>query len=208
MYPADLELERLNAYPDTYAVLDSTASSCGWPVHASLSDPRDGWVRGDGPLDRYETVTGRTVELWAGARGHQPYNYLIMRAGSWKVIVPCQGVTSFTGVTATWAQHLAGFESEDGLLVLEDAPPLDMHIPDEGATVRFSGDDVVADISSGRAGCDQGASDLGADDGVVQWCLYPQGGVYVYANAFGPGGEPFLQRLVDGLEIRNYRPAS
>ncbi|MGZ8632102.1 MAG: hypothetical protein ACXWZF_14250 [Actinomycetota bacterium] len=57
VYPADLALEELNFYADTYGVLDGKSSSCGWPVHASPHDPRSGWVRGDEPLDRYVTKT-------------------------------------------------------------------------------------------------------------------------------------------------------
>jgi hypothetical protein len=201
-------LEELNFYPDTYGVLDGKSSSCGWPVHATRQDPRGGWVRGDEPLERVEIGNGRVVELWEGTRSSEPYNYLITRAGSWNVIIPCQSVTSIAGETATWAELITATETADGLLVFTDERRLDMHLRGEGATIRLSGDEVVVDISSGKPGCDAGQPDLGARGGVVQWCLDPAGGVYVYANAFEPHREPFLERLVSGLEIRNYRPGA
>ncbi len=208
VYPSELALEELSVYPDTYGLLDGQSSSCGWPVHASRFDPRGGWVRGDGPLDRFESTTGQVVELWEGTRSSQPYNFLLSRAGSWNVIVPCQSVTTIAGDTASWAELITARESKDGLLVFPDVPPLDMHLRGEGATIRISGDDVVVDVSSGKARCDAGEPDLGWRDGVVQWCLEQSGGVYVYANAFEAARESFLEELVSGLEIRNYRPGN
>lgn len=208
VYPADLALESLNFYPDTYGVLDGKSSSCGWPVHASRYDPRGGWVRGDEPLDRVVTTTDRVVELWEGSRSHAPYNYLLSRSGSWNVIVPCDSATTIAGDTLEWAELVTPLESRDGLLVFEETPPLDMHTSEDGASVRLSGDDVVVDLSSGRPGCEQREPDFGAGDGVVQWCVEPAGGVYIYANAFKPAQESFLERLVTDLQIRGYRPGA
>ena len=205
VYPADLALEELSFYPDTYGILDGKSSSCGWPVHASRYDPRGGWVRGEEPLDRFVATSDRVVELWEGTRSSEPYNYLLSRSGSWNVIVPCDSVMTIAGDTLKWAKLMTASESPDGLLVFEDAAPLDMHQSHEGATVRISGKDVVVDLSSGRTGCEKSSSDLGASDGVVQWCVEPAGGVYLYANAFKPAQESFLERLVTGLQIRGYR---
>jgi len=204
VYPTELRLEGLNVYPDTYGVLDENSSSCGWPVHASRHDPRGGWLRGNQPIGGLEGRIGY-VELWEGTQSNEPYNFLIGRSGSWNIIVPCRSA-ALAGDTASWAELISAAESRDGLLVFEDAPRLDMHLPEEGATIRFSGDDVIVDVSSGSARCDAGHPDMGARDGVVQWCVEPSGGVYVYANAFEPRREDFLQGLASGLEIRNYRP--
>jgi hypothetical protein len=77
---------------------------------------------------------------------------------------------------------------------------------DEGATVRLSSRDVIIDLSSGRAHCDDGSPDVGTGDEVVQWCIEPAG-VYLYAVATGRAGTGILDGLVAGLEIRSYRPA-
>ena len=43
---------------------------------------------------------------------------------------------------------------------------------------------------------------MGAGDGVVQWCLQPEGKVGLYANSFSADGRRLLEQLVSELEIR------
>jgi hypothetical protein len=204
-YPSELGLERYGVYPDMYARLDGSPDVCGWPVHATRYDPRGGWVRGERPLDTAETTDGRVVELWEGTKSNAPHNFLITRIGAWNVIVACRGGV-IDGDVATWAEKLSGPMTGDGLLVMRDSGLLDMHPGDSGATVRISGDDIVVDISVSPDECvGGGATDLGANDGVVEWCVGRS--LHVYANAFAPAGESFLQDLVEGLEVDAFRPA-
>ena len=206
VYPAELALEKLNVYPDSYANLEGSSGTCGWPVHAARFDPRDNWARGDAPLDRYERKDGRIVELWRGQSWARPHNILITRIGPWNVLVLCRSM-AMTPETELWAEHLSAHETKDGLLILEDSPPLDAHPGDTGATIRFSGQDVVVDLEISPDDCRSGgATDLGAGDGVVEWCA--EGDVHVYANAFEARQNEFLERLTSGLEIRDYRRAS
>ena len=112
-----------------------------------------------------------------------------------------------TAETTRWAEHLYASGSTEGLLVMEDSPPLDAHPGDTGATIRFSGRDVVVDLEISPDDCrGGGATDLGAGDGVVEWCA--EGDVHVYANAFDARQYDFLERLTSGLDIRNYRPVA
>lgn len=204
-YPSDLRLERYGVYPDMFGRLRGSPDVCGWAVHATRYDPRGGWVRGDAPLDSLVSAGGRVVELWEGTKSHAPYNYLITRIGEWNVIVGCRGSDVIDGDVAVWAENLSGSMAPSGLLVMRDAGPLDMH-PWAGATVRISGDDIVVDISVSPDECvGGGATDLGADDGVVEWCVGRS--LHIYANAFAPKAQPFLQQLVEGLEVDSYRAA-
>ena len=47
-----------------------------------------------------------------------------------------------------------------------------------------------------------------ASDGVVQWCVQQDGGIYVYANAFAAETKHFLQALVDDLDVRRVHSAA
>jgi hypothetical protein len=204
VYPATLALERLSVYPDAFAALEGRSSSCDWPVHASRYDPRDGWLKGVEPLDSYVNEGGRAFELWKGP-GTQ--TYLITRAGPWNVIVLCGGAKEVVGSLALWADLFSPRASDDGLLVLETTPPLALQLADEGATIRLSNRDVVVDVSSGRTACQARSPDMGFRDDVIQWCIDPAEGVYVYATAFRQAGTSILEGLVEGLEVRNYRAA-
>jgi hypothetical protein len=209
VYAADLGLEELSVYPDTFA--EGGPRACGWTVHATRYDPHLGWVTGDAPLARHVTQDGAAVALWGGTRDHLPYNSLVYRFGSWSVLVLCKGST-FDEDLAMLAERLHGFEAPDGLLVLEGTPPLVLHPwRDQNApALRLSGTDIVIDLRPLSDQCDP-ATDWGGDmapgDGVVQWCVQPQGRIWLYANGFSAEGKGFLQRLVSELEIRNVEPA-
>jgi hypothetical protein len=209
VYPAELALEELSAYPDTFA--EGGPRACGWPVHATRYDPHVGWITGQEPLAEHVRADGTTVELWEGTRDNAPYDYLVYRSGSWSVLVPCNwGGSINQEELAVWAENLHAHESPDGLLVLEGTPPLVLHPwrDQNGPTLRFSGQEVVIDIRPLSEQCDPESGwggDTDAADGVAQWCVQPEGGIYVYANAFT--AEDFLQALVDGLEVRNVRQA-
>lgn len=210
VYPSDLALEKLSVYPDTFA--DGGGRQCGWGVHATRYDPHVGWIRGAEPLTEHVGADGTTVELWEGTRDNEPYDYLVYRFGSWSVLVPCLGDGVIDQETlAVWAENLHGHESADGLLVLEGTPPLVLHPwrDQNGPALRFSNKDVIIDIRPLSDQCDPASGwggDTDAADGVVQWCVQPEGGIYVYANAFAPEGEDSLRALVDGLEVRVVRP--
>lgn len=104
--------------------------------------------------------------------------------------------------------HLSGHEAPDGLLVLDASPPLDMHPFSDrnGPTIRISGDDVVIDVSVGPEACGWDVDDRGVGDGVVQWCIQPDGGIWLYANGFSREGKDLLQGVVEDLEVRHVRP--
>jgi hypothetical protein len=208
VYPPALGLERLSVYPDTYA--EGGPKRCGFPVHASRYDPRDVWITGEAPLAEHVRPDGATVALWEGTRDHRPYDYLVYRFGSWTVLVPCRGPVDEEAL-AVWAENLHGRESADGLLVLEGTPPLTLHPwrDQNGPTLRMSDRNVVVDIRPLSEQCDPSTGwggDTDARDGVVQWCVQPEGSVYVYANGFTPRGEGFLGGLVDGLQVRRVQP--
>jgi hypothetical protein len=209
VYTPELRLEELSVYPDTFA--DAGPSECGAPVHATRYDPHEGWIRGDAPIAQHvSSESGSTVALWEGTAGNRPYDFLVYRFGSWSALVPCRGPISQDEL-AMWAENLHGEQSPDGLLVLEGTPPLVLHPwrDQNGPTLRMSDQDVIVDIRPLSEQCDP-ASGWGGDidprDGVVQWCVQPQGAIYVYANGFNPGGRDFLQTLVDDLEVRRVHP--
>lgn len=209
VYPAKLGLEQLSVYPDTYA--DGGPDVCGYPVSATRYDPLVWWVRGDAPLAEHVRQGGTTVALWQGTRDHEPYDYLVYRFGSWSVLVPCKWDGDEEAL-AIWAENLHGYESPEGLLVLQGTPPLVLHPwrDQNGPTLRMSDDDVVVDLRPLSGQCDP-ASGWGGDtdprDGVVQWCVQPEGAIYIYANGFTSEGKDFLQLLVNGLEVRDVQPA-
>jgi hypothetical protein len=211
VYPPALALEKLSVYPDTFA--DGGPRQCGWSVHATRYDPHVGWIGGAEPLAEHVRADGTTVALWDGTRDNEPYDYLVYRFGSWSVLVPCQWDAAIDqGALAVWVENLYGYESPDGLLVLEGTPPLIPHPwrDQNGPTLRFSSEDVIIDIRPLSEQCDPASGwggDTDAADGVVQWCVQPDGGIYVYANAFAAERKDFLQALVDGLEVRDVRPA-
>jgi hypothetical protein len=210
VYPPELALEELSVYPDTFA--DGGPRQCGWSVHATRYDAHAGWITGEEPLAEHVRAGGATVGLWEGTPDNEPYDYLVYRFGSWSVLVPCLGGGAIDQeALAVWAENLHGQETPDGLLALEGTPPLVLHPwrDQNGPTLRLSGNDVVIDIRPRSEQCDPASGwggDTDAADGVVQWCVEPEGGIYVYANAFAPGGKDLLQALVDDLEVRGVPP--
>ncbi|HEU4354817.1 MAG TPA: hypothetical protein VFT27_04440 [Actinomycetota bacterium] len=211
VYPPELALETLSVYPDTFA--DGGPRACGHTVHATRYDPREGWIRGMAPLAEHVRPDGETVALWQGTRDNEPWDYLVSRFGAWTVLVPCDGDRPIdAGALATWADNLHGRESADGLLVLEGTPPLVLHPwrDQNGPTLRMSDRDVVIDLRPLSDQCDpQGGREGDTDprDGVVQWCLQPEGRIYVYANGFTSAGKDLLEGLVDDLEVRRVQAA-
>lgn len=209
VYPPELGLEELNVYPDTYG--EGGPGQCGWPVYATRYDPHTGWITGREPLAEHIRADGTTVELWEGTPDNEPYDYLVYRFGSWSVLVPCQWAGSIDReALAVWAENLLGEESPEGLLVLDGTPPLVLHPwrDQNGPTLRFSNQDVVIDVRPLSGQCDPSSGwggDTDASDGVVQWCVRREGGIYVYANAFSAEAEVFLQSLVDELVVRRVR---
>lgn len=210
VYPPSLALEKLSVYPDTFA--DGGPRQCGWPVHATRYDPHAGWIRGDTPLAVHVRTDGVSVALWEGTRDNEPYDYLLYRFGSWSVLVPCQWDGAIDQeALAVWAENLHGYESPEGLLVLEGTSPLVLHPwrDQNGPTLRFSSQDVIIDIRPLSDQCDPASGwggDTDAADGVVQWCVQADGGIYVYANAFSAESKDLLQELVDRLAVRRVRP--
>jgi hypothetical protein len=208
VYPPRLRLEELSVNPDTF--VDPGPSECGSPVYASRYDPHEGWIRGEAPIAEHLGADGATVALWEGTPVNRPYDFLVYRFGSWTVLVPCRGPIGQDEL-AMWAKNLHGEESPDGLLVLKGTPPLVLHPwrDQHGPTLRMSDHDVVVDISPLSEQCDP-ASGWGGDtnpgDGVVQWCVQPEGTIYIYANGFTPEGKDLLQALVDDLEVREVQP--
>ncbi|HET9725124.1 MAG TPA: hypothetical protein VFR44_14965 [Actinomycetota bacterium] len=212
VYPPELALETLNVYPDTFA--DGGPHGCGYPVHATRSDPQEGWISGTTPLAEHVTPDGETVALWEGTRDNEPYDFLVYRIGAWTVLVPCDNDRPIDAeVLATWADNLHGRGSADGLLVLEGTSPLVLHPwrDQNGPTLRMSDNDVVIDLRPLSDQCDPQAGsggDTDPRDGVVQWCLQPEGRVYVYANGFTAAGKDLLEALVDHLEVRAVQPVA
>jgi hypothetical protein len=204
VYPPTLGLERYSVYPDTYA---EGPSACGWAVHATRHDPEHGWVRGTEPLARFARTDGATAELWDGGRSSEPHDYLVLRVDPWTVLVPCRwGGEEDREAVSIWAENLHGHVSPDGLLVLTGTRPLEVNPFDDrdGPTIRFSTEDIVVDLTLGPEAC-RWDGDRDAADGVVQWCIEPEGGIWLYATAFRPQAEDVLRALVGDLGVRNVR---
>lgn len=211
VYPPELALHRLNVSPDTYA--DGGPRACGWGVHATRHDPAAGWIRGSAPLFEHTRADGGVVALWDGGPAHEPHDFLVYRFGAWSILVPCRfGGPGDEEALASWAEHLHGRQTPEGLLVLWSDPPLvvnpwrDQH----GPTIRMSNREVVLDLRPGSEQCDPGSGwggDTDPGDGVVQWCVQPEGAVYLYANGFTPEARRMLGLLVEGLEVRDVRPS-
>lgn len=208
VYPEPLELERLSVYPDTYA--EGGPRECGVSVHATRYDPRLGWVTGDRPIAQHERDDGTVVEVREGTRDHAPYDFLVYRFGSWSVLVPCRWRADDIDAAslAAWADNLHGEESADGLLVLSGTDPIRMHPYQDrsGPTVRLSSEDAVIDLTVGPEACGWDVDDREVTgDGTVQWCIQPEGGIWLYATAFAADGRTLLEDVVAGLQIRNVR---
>jgi hypothetical protein len=202
VYPPELGLEDLHVYPDTYV---TGSEACGPALYATRHD-LEGWITGKEPLDEHVRPDGMRVELWEGAPSSRPYEFLVYRFGDWTAFTPCLEIVDRDHVRI-WAENLHGEQSPDGMLVLESTPPLVVNPwhDRDAPTIRMSDDDIIIDLRTAR--CDTGSGgDRGADDGVIQWCIHPQGGIYLYANGFSPAAERFLQDLVEGLEVRRVRP--
>jgi hypothetical protein len=210
VYTAGLKLEELSVNPDAFA--EGGPSACGSPVYATRYDPHGGWIRGDAPLAEHVTQDGSVVALWEGTWSNEPWNYVVHQFGSWSVLVRCQGRSDLD--FSVLAEHLHGFETSEGLLVLEGTPPLVLHPygGHSGPTLRLSSSDIVVDLQPHSDLCDPATGwdgDIwGAGDGVVQWCLQPRGSAWLYANSFSADGEKLLERLVSELEIRKVEPTA
>jgi hypothetical protein len=207
VYPPELGLEQLSVYPDTYA--DGGPRVCGSSVSATRYDPHgnDSWFVGDGPLWQHTRADGLTVQLWKGTRDHGG-SFLVYRFGPWTVLVPCSDAAAPDDLRI-WAESVHGQETPEGLLRLEGTPPLEVNPwRDHPPVIRFSDRQVVFELGSDAEECDlsDGGGDRGAGDGVVQYCLQPEGRIWLYANGFSAAGERFLETLVEGLEVRNVRP--
>ena len=123
------------------------------------------------PLAELVTEDGSVVALWEGTRSREPWNYLVYRFGSWSVLVGCQGRSDLD--FSMLAEHLHGFETSEGLLLLEGTPPLVLHPfrDHSGPTLRLSSRDIVVDLQPLSDLCDAATGwggDMGARDGVVQ----------------------------------------
>jgi hypothetical protein len=206
VYPVGLGLEGLNVYPATFA--DGGPYSCGWSVSATRSDPREGWITGNAPLATHTRDDGSVVELWDGGSSNRPHDFLVFRAGAWTALLPCRHPTE--PEMAIWADNLHASETPDGLLVIGGSSPVvaNPYHDQDAPVIRMSDQQAVLDISVGSTLCDQpgyeGDTDVG--DGVVQWCLQREGGIWVYANADGSAGKEFLVALVGGLAVREVEP--
>jgi hypothetical protein len=197
-YADDLALEALHVHPSTFV---EGPGDCGQSLEATRHDPRGGWVTGAAPLRTFTRRDGGVVELWNGTRSHEPHDFLIYRVGDWSITTPCRnGETLDTETFETWADRLEARQSSDGLLVIDARAPLDPN-PYEDRAVRFSGRDVVVEVSA-TDGCEARPPDKGADDGVIQWCLEPESGIYLYATAFAPSGKEILDDVVRSFEVR------
>jgi hypothetical protein len=174
-YPPKLALERLSAYPDTYA--DDGSRDCGSSVSGTLHNPHghSSWVVGETPLWEYTRSDGSTVQLWEATPAHGG-TFLVYRFGRWTVLVPCTRSVGDEDLRV-WAEGLHGEEASDGLLVLDSTPPLVVNPwRDHPPVIRFSDRDVVFELSPDSAQCDppgREEGDTGAGDGVVQWCIQP-----------------------------------
>jgi hypothetical protein len=207
VFPPDLALEKLNVYPDTFAL--GGPRTCGLPVYGTQHDPHGqrSWFVGKAPLWEHVRPDGQTVQLWEGTPAHGG-NVLVYRFGSWTVLVPCLDSAEPEHLRF-WAESLHGEASPDGLLVLDSTPPLVVNPwrNQHAATIRMSGNDIIIDLRTSTESCDDGnGGDRDADDGVVQWCIQPRGGIYLYANGFTLAAERLLQGLVEDLEVRRVRP--
>jgi hypothetical protein len=206
VYPPELALEDLSVYPDTFA--EGGPRVCGASVSATRNDPHGegNWFIGDGPIWEHARPDGLTVQLWKATPDHGG-SYLVYRFGPWTVLVPCLAPAKPEDLRL-WAESLRGEETPDGLLLLSSTPPLLVNPwrNQHAATIRMSGKEIIVDLRTSSESCDAGhGRDRGAEDGVVQFCIQPQGGIYLYANGFTPAAERFLRDLVEGLEVRNVR---
>jgi hypothetical protein len=83
-------------------------------------------IMGSGPLRAYEGYGGGTVEVWDPPDESVPCPNLVYRFGAWFVEVrTCQDDLSEVE-EATWARSLIGQENDDGFLVLQALPPLQL----------------------------------------------------------------------------------
>ena len=202
VFDARAALHEMSASPRTYV---DGPGDCGWELNATRYDPHLGWVSGAAPLRTYVRDDGETFELWNGTRDHEPYDALIHRAGSWSVILLClHGEDMSDNTFETWARGLRAHETSDGLIVVDVVDPIEAPTGDgtSSPTIQFGDRNVVVELSS-TGGCDHLHADQETNDGVIQWCVDPDDGIYVYATSFGPSGKEVLDALVETFEVRS-----
>jgi hypothetical protein len=159
-------------------------------------------------LTTYEGSDGTAVPLVNGREaGVETLDYLLFRFGSWVVAVydyPEESEFAGSRMTererALWARHLRGRETDDGWLVLEASPPLELAGPGWGGppvSILLEGEDASFEL--GRGWCPPaGQDDRDTSDGYVHWC---PGGIARAVGAAATGKRPVLEQLVAGLEI-------
>lgn len=74
-----------------------------------------------------------------------------------------------------------------------------------GATVRFSNEDLVVDLTVAPDACRERSHDRGLGDDTVQWCIQPSGGIWLYATMFTDRAERSLRGIVEDLQVLNVR---
>ena len=160
-------------------------------------------------LHTYARQDGGAVPFVDGpATGTESLHFLVYRFGSWIVAVydyPADGEFASAGMTdrerELWARHLHGHETEDGWLVLEASPPLELAQADwEGPPVSIMLEGADASLELGHGWCPLlGKEDVDPADGYVFWC--PEGSERRFGVA-ATGSAPVLHRLVAELELR------
>ena len=95
----------------------------------------------------------------------------MLRFGSWSVLVGCQGRSDLD--FSALAEHLHGFETSEGLLVLEGTPGFFLHPygGHSGPTLRLSSSDIVVDLQTRSDRCGLSPrTGVGTWGRVTAWC--------------------------------------
>jgi hypothetical protein len=202
LYPPDLDIAGLGVTP--------YMAGCGHDFGFTYFDPRGTMYKG-APLETYIGSDGNQVSLYESVPGFEGIDFLMFSFGEWWVdLYQYSDERDTPGERRFCAEHLLGTVTEDGWLVLSGPESLDLYRPklqfgDLGPERRFLilfAKQCESDPDYGTVEIDGIRVDLSED--FASWCDPSGVDIHVY---FDPDSS-FFEDVIEGLEIRNYRPAA
>lgn len=131
VFPASLGLQQMGFYGFSGGRIEDVVQTIKY-VYGDAAE-----VQGSGPIETYKGYDGSPVELWQPPPDFAiDCRYLVYRFRDWSAAVSSCPENLSQGQRAAWAKNLKGTVAEDGFLVLEAEPPLDLaSLPEDSVEV-------------------------------------------------------------------------